>query len=229
MIKQNIFSFTITSMVFYILALGLAFATESNLPADRNFHKPEIQLHIKDLPNLPIKAAFNRLKSEEFIYHSDLLDHASSIAFGQRKKQSVDFALEIIRLPVREKIEDKEINRFADFQVAKSILQVFPNVAVQPLLNLYTDGEPTTKVNIIRASGKIDHRRIDALLIEALDDTTFLEEVDPEVVGEPLRICDEAYNQIVLHFRIKNLPRTIGNATSIEDRDSYIKALQNLF
>ncbi len=40
-----------------------------------------------------------------------------------------------------------------------------------------------------------------SILTNALDDKQFCEEELPDSMGDPLRVCDVAYNQIVLHFR----------------------------
>ncbi len=66
------------------------------------------------------------------------------------------------------------------------------------------------------------------LLIEALDDDTSCEDRLPETVGEPLRICDVAYNQLVLRYNIKGVLRTIGTVHNLEAREYHIQKLMDL-
>ena len=60
-------------------------------------------------------------------------------------------------------------------------------------------------------------------------DKSVCEEKLPESVGDPLRVCDVAYNQIVLHFEIQNVLRTIGTVHRIEVRDYHIDKLKAIF
>jgi hypothetical protein len=55
------------------------------------------------------------------------------------------------------------------------------------------------------------------------------EETLPESLGDPLRLCDVAYNQIVLHFEIQNALRTIGTVHKIEIRDYHIDKVKGIF
>lgn len=41
-----------------------------------------------------------------------------------------------------------------------------------------------------------------------------------------MRICDLAYNQLVLRYRLKNVLRTIGPVHRIETQDSHIEILK---
>jgi hypothetical protein len=68
-----------------------------------------------------------------------------------------------------------------------------------------------------------------SILKEALEDKSVCEETLPETLGDPLRVCDEAYNQIVLHFGIQNVLRTIGTVHKIEVRDYHIDKLKGIF
>lgn len=116
-----------------------------------------------------------------------------------------------------------------DLYVAKKILQVFPEEAVNDLQDLYRMGDPITRRNVLYAAGKMaGGQAVQNMLIEALDDKSFSEESDPEMIGEPLRICDAAYNQLVLRYRIRNVLRAIGNAHRIEVRDYHIDILKDL-
>ena len=86
-----------------------------------------------------------------------------------------------------------------------------------------------TKANIIRVSGGVSGGpEIRQLLIQALSDTTFCEEETPDSVGERMRICDVAYNQLVLRYGIRNVLRTISPAHRINNRDYHISILKGM-
>jgi hypothetical protein len=49
--------------------------------------------------------------------------------------------------------------------------------------------------------------------------------------GDPLRVCDMAYNQLRLRYaeELVDLPRAIGNSHRMEIRDDYIDDLSSRF
>ena len=228
MIKHKLINTAVSGVFFVTMVLGLAGIAESNPPFNDSSFNIGRETRIQTLRSLPIEQALNGLKSGEAVGDVEFLDQAVGEVFGHRKIQVVNHLIDNIKLPLFERSGDEEIRRYNEFIVAKAVLQNFSAEAVGPLLSLYLNGDPTAKGNAIRVLGGMNDRRIGALLVEALDDISFREEENPEVVGEPLRVCDEAYNQIVLHFKIREVPRTIGNATSIEDREDYIEALKSL-
>jgi hypothetical protein len=65
------------------------------------------------------------------------------------------------------------------------------------------------------------------LLTEALHDTSICQDLSGEALGEPLRICDMAYNQLMIRYSIKDVMRTIGTGHSIEVRDHHIRVLED--
>ena len=228
MIKHKLINTAVSGVFFVTMVLGLAGIAESNPPFNDSSFNIGRETRIQTLRSLPIEQALNGIKSGEAIGDVEFLDQAVGEVFGHRKIQVVNHVMDNIKLPLFERSGDEEIRRYDEFLVSKAVLQTFSAEALGPLLNLYHDGDPTAKGNAIRVFGGMGDRRIDALLVDALGDISFREQEDPEAVGEPLRVCDEAYNQIVLYFKIRDVPRTIGNATSIEDRDDYIEALKNL-
>jgi hypothetical protein len=66
------------------------------------------------------------------------------------------------------------------------------------------------------------------LLIDALDDEAFCEDTDPESIGKPLRICDVAYNQLVIRYKIKKVQRVIGSIHAIDMRNQHIRILKDI-
>ena len=110
---------------------------------------------------------------------------------------------------------------------AKSILEAFPDESVPALRALYRRGDALTRGNIVRSSGGIPGGdAVRDLLVGALEDKSFCEAASPESVGEPLRVCDAAYNQLVLRYRVKGMLRTIGPAHRVEIRDYHIGILK---
>jgi HEAT repeat protein len=118
------------------------------------------------------------------------------------------------------------VHRAKDLYIGKKMFEVFPGEAIPKLLKLYETGDATTRGNVIRVSGNLAGPEITALLVNALDDKTFCDPEDPEVEGLPMRICDVAYNQLVLRYRIKNVLRTIGPIYRPENRDYHIAVLK---
>ncbi len=184
-----------------------------------------------ELGNLTLTEAFEKLKEGEFMVNEDFLRYAISTTFGDIKTDAIEVALKSIKLPVAETINGKVVNRWGDLRVAKEIVQVFFDEAVDGLLELYSSGDAVAKKNIISVLGKMApaSNRVKDVLVEALSDKTVYEESNPEASGVPLRICDLAYNQLVLSFEIKDVLRTIGTAHKIEVRDDHIELLKSRF
>jgi hypothetical protein len=117
-----------------------------------------------------------------------------------------------------------------DFYIGKKTLQIFPSESVGSLINLYNSStDPAVRGNIICVLGTMEGgQNIRNLLIAALDDQTYCEEKHLEMEGKPMRICDEAYNQLVLRYHIEGVLRCIGNAHSMDVRDDNIDTLKGL-
>jgi hypothetical protein len=215
------------ALSFAPLLAGLSSAGEPMRPDVDSVFGFEKEVKISELALLPSDEAFRRLKDVEFLSHEQLLHKAIFKVYGQRRAEGIALALNYITLPVMQTIEGQMVGRVDDFIVAKRILEVFPDESVPRILELYKRSDAVTRGNIIRASGKIaGGDPINNLLLSALDDKTFCEEESPEAVGEPLRICDVAYNQLVQRYQVKNVLRTIGPIYRIEVRDYHIDILK---
>jgi PKD repeat protein len=196
----------------------------------KTFVTKEQRKRLKELKGLPLEEAFERLKGVEFMTNDVLMKKAVSVAFKHRKAEAISMATNYVRLPVESVVDGQRVNRLADFFVAKKILQVFASKAKGTLLELYKTDDTVVKGNIIQvAGGMAGNAAMRKLLIAALDDKTICEDRNPETEGEYLRICDMAYNQLVLCRKLKNVLRTIGNMQSIEVRDYHIDLLKNRF
>lgn len=189
---------------------------------------PDEEEKIRQLENLSLSEVFERLKDADFLVDEALLHNAISIAFKDTQTEAVAIALKYIKLPIVETVDGRVVNRVSDFYVAKKILHLFCDESIQQLLELYESGNAVTKSNVVRAIGRLaDDQAVKNMLIKALDDKTSCKDKHPEISGEPLRICDLAYNQLVLHYKLKTLLRAIGTMHSIEVRDYHIDILKS--
>jgi hypothetical protein len=219
-------NFFIIAVIF--ISFTAVYATEPVKPDVDHIFNFEQEAKINKVISLTPEKAFEHLKGVDFLINDDFLHKAIFKTFGHRKKVGIDLALSYLTLPETEMINGQLVHRADDFYVAKKVLEVFPGESVSKLLKLYKSGNAITKGNIIRSSGQIAGGKvIKDMLVRALDNKTICEEETPEMDGEPLRICDVAYNQLVLRYKVKNVLRTIGNGYRIEVRDYHIDVLKN--
>jgi hypothetical protein len=181
---------------------------------------------IQRLSNLSTEDVFQSLKGGDFVYDDEFLKRGIDRAFKNRKQKGVQFAINHIQTGKK----TKDIGEAKNFHVAKKILQAFPDESKDYLVQLYNSGDPGIRRNVVHVVGGMpnsDFAR--SILMEALEDKSVCEESSSESLGDPLRVCDVAYNQIVLHFGIQNVLRTIGTVHKIEVRDYHIDKLKGIF
>ncbi len=189
---------------------------------------PEKEEKIRQLESLSLSEVFEELKEPDFLVNEDLLHAAITTVLEDEKTDAIALALKYVKLPVVETIDGRVVNRATDFYVAKKILQLFSNESIQQLLALYENSNSITKGNVILAAGRLaDDPAVGNMLLKALDDKTSYENKHPEASGIPLRICDLAYNQLVLNYKVKNVLRTISTMHSMEVRDYHIDILKS--
>ena len=181
---------------------------------------------INKTSTLPSAEVLERLKGVDFIGEEEFLYKTIHKSFRYRKDEGIVLSLQNLSLPQRENVNGREVYRTKDFYIGKKIFEVFPEESIPRLLKLYETGDATTRGNVLRVSGNLAGPEITALLVNALDDKTFCDPEDPEVEGLPMRLCDVAYNQLVLRYRIKNVLRTIGPIYRPETRDYHIAVLK---
>ncbi|MFZ0612170.1 MAG: hypothetical protein WAM73_08045, partial [Desulfobacterales bacterium] len=117
----------------------------------------------------------------------------------------------------------------ADEVVGRNILEIFPEVTAEMLPEAFYDGTAFARGNLIRVAGMIaGGETVRALLIDALNDVDFCEPELPEMAGLPMRVCDVAYNQLVLRYEIPDVLRTIGISHGISARDYHIDQLKQI-
>jgi hypothetical protein len=217
------------SIFFGILLMGSANAEEPKRPVVNKTLDSKKEAKILKVKNLQIEQAFNRLQEMDFLADNDLMNKAIYTSFKDRRNEAIAHSVGYLKEPGMQIIEGRMVCQGRDFYVAKKVLQMFPDEALQPLLDLYEGGDPLTRGNVIRVMGNMEGDPIVRnLLVKALENKTICEQENPEMEGEPLRICDEAYNQLVLRYEIKNVLRTIGNAHTPEDRDYHIEILKSI-
>jgi len=175
---------------------------------------------------LPSAEVLERLKGVDFLGEDAFLSKAIYKSFRHRKDEGIALSLQNLSLPQKENENGREVYRTKDLYIGKKIFEVFPEESIPKLLKLYEKGDATTRGNVVRASGNLVGPEITALLVNALDDKAYCDPEDPEVEGRPLRVCDVAYNQLVLRYRIKNVLRTIGPIYRLENRDYHIAVLK---
>jgi len=170
---------------------------------------------------------FARLADEELIGDEESSRNAVVAAFDRRRAEGIAMALERVTSPAVEASPGRTRSRARDLIVARRILAAFPDESMPSLLDLNARGNAEIKGNVIRAAGRVDRDpRALRLLRSALEDKSVCEELSPEAMGEPLRVCDVAYNQLVLRSAVKGVLRTISSTHSIAVREYHIGVLR---
>jgi hypothetical protein len=217
----------VTRKISMIFLCGFILCTLlSHVDAREAVVDPVKDAKIQQLTNLSTEDVVQSLKRADFFYDDEFLKRGISRAFKNRKEKGVRFAISYIQTGKK----TTDIEEARNFHVAKKILQTFPDESQKYLAELYNSGDPRIRRNVVRVVGgmpNIDFAR--SILMEALEDKSVCEETLPESLGDPLRLCDVAYNQIVLHFEIQNVLRTIGTVHKIEVRDYHIDKLKSIF
>jgi len=223
--KNRFFIIALAAWCLMSLMKGAAASEPQKPDVNRAFDVKKEQ-NIDRISSHSAGEAFEELKAVEFLVEEDLLNKAIYKTFHQRKEEGIALSLQKLSLPEKEFINGRKVHRARDIYLAKKIAEVFPDESAPILLDLYGSGDATMKGNVIRVSGRLAGEIARNLLIRALDEKTYSDTEDPEVDGPPMRICDLAYNQLVLRYRIKNVLRTIGPGDRIENRDYHINNLK---
>jgi hypothetical protein len=219
-----IWTFAFTSLFYRPVEAG-----EPQRPNIKRSFTLEKETKIMSLKSQKTRDAFDGLKDVEFLANRDLAYKGIYTAFENRRAGAIDLARNYLKLPVTEYVDGRRITRVREFNIAKKIFEVFPDEATPMLTTLYNKSDEITRGNIIRASGGVSGGpAIKQMIVQALDDKSFAEDEAPDMLGEPLRVCDIAYNQLVLRYSVRNVLRTITTAHDIETRDYHINILKDL-
>jgi hypothetical protein len=201
--------------------------SEPSAPVTDHPFSFEKEAKVNEIAGLDQGKALRRLQEVEFLADDPLLARAISERFRQNRKEALDWALGLLHSPVTEMVEGTLVDKSRSFHVARKIMQVFPEESWKQLATAYSRGDSVVKGNIILLSGRIAAGpQIKEMLTSALDDKQFYGEKNPVMDGDPMRICDLAYNQLVLRYEIENMLRSIGTVHAIEDRDEHIGKLK---
>jgi hypothetical protein len=216
-------------MILLFVTFSISAIGETSEPA-----KPDVSMKFSEekeakvaqISGLPIAEVFAQLKSDEFVAEPELMYKALHKAFSSRKAEALNFARNYLTSELAEAVDGRKNGRVKDFNIARKVFETFPEESITMMLSLYNEADSVTKGNVIRALGNVsggeDIRRV---LVQALDDPEFAESEDPESLGEPMRVCDIAYNQLVLRYGVRNVLRTISPAHKLDVRDYHIDIL----
>ncbi|MFC1676089.1 Ig-like domain-containing protein [Planctomycetota bacterium] len=183
---------------------------------------------IEQLKTLSVSDALVRLEEMDFLADETLLKIAIARAFEDTTAQAIALSLNTVKLPLTDISDGKFVSRASAFYVAGKVFQVFSAESIDGLLTVFDSGDAVTRGNVIKTAGAlVDQPAISAMLKGALNDKADYEDNHPDSIGDPLRICDLAYNQLVLNLQIKNVLRMIGTVHSVEDRDYHIAQLKS--
>ncbi len=194
---------------------------EEPLPAKK-------EARIAKLVHLKVDEAFEALKDPELFVDKRALDKAVRRAFEGRRAEAIARSLEEVRQPT-DMPQGEYLFHNDNFDVAKHVLKAFEEESIPSLLSLYANGDGVTRGNVIQVAGAMGHdEEIRPLLLRALDDVTPWDEQTTEPPDQPMRVCDIAYNQIVLRYNVKDVLRTTGKSYTIEERDTHIQELKEV-
>jgi len=222
---MKIYAIQVLVMASLFLAIGFVYAAEPAAPDVSQVFSSEKENRIQQLSGFTIEAVFDSLSSEEFFGEENYMNKAVYVAFSDRRSEAVQYALGYVRST--QILASAEGSR--KLYIAKKTCQIFPDEALETLLDLYFSGSSKIRRNVLYVIGEMRGVGIKGVLIEALDDTASCGDVLPESVGEPLRVCDVAYNQLVLRYHVTTgVMRSIGTIHKIEARDYNIEKLKDL-
>ena len=221
---------TIEIVVISMCLCSVSHAFKEPVKPAVNFKlEPYKEYEVNRLVGEEVEEVFSRLKDNEFQNDPRLKQKAIHEAFKNRSQRAVRYAIGRVasRPP---SVEGNIWNRGAiDVAIGKNVLEVFPDVAADELPEAFYAGTSYARGNLVRAAGAIaGGEKVRALLIDALYDQDFCEPELPEMAGLPMRVCDVAYNQLVLRYKIPNVLRTIGVSHSISARDYHIEQLKHI-
>src|SRR5690606_20811782 len=101
---------------------------------------------MRELNTYSMEDAFQRLGEPDFLYDERLLESGIGQAFTNRKEEGVRLA--IVHIQRDWKVRDAE--KAKSFHVAKKILRQFPAESEAYLDNLYRNGDPDIRGNVVR-------------------------------------------------------------------------------
>lgn len=219
---------SIKKTLFALLFVGIFTAAHAQEPVRPDVSRMfdfDREAKINHLSNVSAEEAFNNLTSPEFMLNDDFLHKAVFKAFEFRKSDAIAIVVQTLRTAQHRAVKNTPETEDRLY-ISRKFLEIFPEDTTGTLLKLYGSADAPTRSRILYAAGNMPGQSIRELLVKALDDKTTFEKENPEIAGLPLRICDAAYNQLVIRYKIQNVLRTIGNDLTIQTRDYHINILK---
>ncbi len=217
-------------IALFVLAISVgASAQEPEKPVVDASISAAKEAKIDVLLGLSAEEVVQGLKDPDFLFDKEALYRAIFAALSGKEQEAITLALNKISsldLNLRDVVQlQKEKDTL---YVCKKILEVFADQAAERIVYIYANSTAEAKGNIIQAMGNVAGGEvIRDLLITALNDQHLCGEEYPEMEGMPMRICDKAYNQLVLRYQVQDVLRTLGLFHKIEMRDYHIAVLKN--
>ena len=180
---------------------------------------------IEQLGILSISDTFKHIAKPDFLFDKELLYKAIYIRFNNSQSEVIDYALNRLQSPKFTVDRERQVDRTDEFYICKIIFQIFPKNSMKKIEDRYNTGTPILKRNITEVIGMVVGEKSKKILFESLNNTDGPDEEELED-GWPLRICDVAYNQLVLRYKIENVLRVIGPTLRVESRDNSINILK---
>lgn len=201
---------------------SMAAASAASAPIDADMAE-----RISSLNDLPVSQVLDELEDSNYIADDHLMTDAIAESLGNKEEQAVAQALDRIKKFKFKRTGPNAARKNRDFYVSRKVLNFFADISADKLVALYNNKDPFIRGKAVNAAGELsDFKSIRNMLTKALNDKSACQESTPEIIGLPLRVCDAAYNQLVLHLEIENMLRTIGTGHAIEDRDYHIDLLK---
>jgi hypothetical protein len=184
---------------------------------------------LKQLADSDVDRVFDDLKNKNYQHDRQFMRSAVFEAYKNRPKKAVNMAIR--RIMNRPPVNNEEYwrDRAVEENIVRNIFKMFPEEAAEQIQYVFYSSEAHVRGNMIRTAGtSAGGIKIRDILEDSLDDKAFCEPEVEEVDGLPLRVCDVAYNQLVLRYRIPNVLRTIGTSHSVVTRDYHIDRLKEV-
>ncbi|NLF15949.1 MAG: hypothetical protein GX595_01645, partial [Lentisphaerae bacterium] len=190
---------------------------------------PALRRRLRALAACPAALLPRRLQSPDLLADATRLRLAARAGYERRPAAALAMATGVLAdLAATPIAEDgpTRIRQSEGWAVARAALAAFPEAAVPRLIECYETSDAVTQGLVLQALGAIpDSGTVDEVLLAALEDRQPCARAGGEEFGEPMRLCDVAYNQIVLRHGIRGVQRVLGASHRTAVRDEQIAAL----
>jgi hypothetical protein len=172
-------------------------------------------------------AVWEALRRAAYVHDESRSKALIRAAFDQRRDEALALALWQMSTPLIEKNDEGRQSRIRALVAARRIIETFPDTGVPRMLELYARSNALVRGNVIRCLGGLGARpEIRDLLVQALDDQTVCEEPGWNSGGDLMRLCDHAYNQLVLCDQVPGVLHTVSPVLTLDQRQYHIGELK---